>query len=175
MVRCVRGDPAFGLRAVMLPPKEALKNELVAVLAADLATLERSQLAAQLGATHEEAKPENDKDTRALEQSYLARGQAQRVLALRVQLAEVENMPVRQFGGEDPIALGALVTVEDDEQAQTVFLAPHGGGLVLGAGRIRVVTPASPLGRALLGSRSGDECVIRIGERVRELTVVAVD
>jgi len=35
------------------------------------------------GATHEENKPENDKDTRALEQSYLARGQAQRVVELQ--------------------------------------------------------------------------------------------
>jgi hypothetical protein len=40
-------------------------------------------------ATHEEAKPENDKDTRALEQSYLARGQAQRVLDLQAAVHDV--------------------------------------------------------------------------------------
>jgi len=158
----------------MLPPKQPLKEELVGVLASDLATLERAQLAAQLGATHDEAKPENDKDTRALEQSYLARGQALRVLELRTELAFVQNMPLRPFGEEDPIALGALVMVEDDDHAQTVFLAPHGGGLVIGGGSVQVVTPASPLGRALLGKRYGEDCVVRVGERLRELTVVAV-
>jgi hypothetical protein len=59
--------------------KSTLKQELVALLAADLETAERAQQAAREGATHEEAKPENDKDTRALEQSYVARGQAKRV------------------------------------------------------------------------------------------------
>ena len=45
-------------------------------VAADLASLQRAHRATVEGATHEEAKPENDKDTRALEQSYLARGQS---------------------------------------------------------------------------------------------------
>jgi len=56
------------------PTKPTLKAELLALLAADLDTLERAHRATTEGATHEEAKPENDKDTRALEQSYLARG-----------------------------------------------------------------------------------------------------
>ena len=59
--------------------KPALKAELLALLGAHLETLERAHRAACEGATHEEAKPENDKDTRALEQSYLARGQAARI------------------------------------------------------------------------------------------------
>ena len=69
-----------------LPSKESLKRDLVRLLAADLETLERAQQAAIEGATHEEAKPENDKDTRALEASYLARGQAMRLEELRAGL-----------------------------------------------------------------------------------------
>ena len=52
-------------------------------VSADLATMSAAQRAVVDGATHEENRPENDKDTRALEQSYLARGQAQRVVELQ--------------------------------------------------------------------------------------------
>ena len=51
--------------------KQALKTELAALLAADLETLEKAHRATREGVTHEDAKPENDKDTRALEQTYL--------------------------------------------------------------------------------------------------------
>jgi transcription elongation GreA/GreB family factor len=156
------------------PSKTALRDELIALLSADLSTLERAQQAAAEGATHEEAKPENDKDTRALEQSYLARGQAARVEELRAGLAEVSRMPVRAFGPEEPAALGALVTIEEGEAATLLFLAPHGGGSRLcadGARAIQVVTPKSPLGRALLGKRAGEDAEVPLAGRVREIVV----
>ncbi|MCE9575491.1 MAG: transcription elongation factor GreAB, partial [Deltaproteobacteria bacterium] len=59
--------------------KAELKAELVRVVEAALATAVAAHQAATEGATHAEAKPENDKDTRALEASYMARGQAVRV------------------------------------------------------------------------------------------------
>ncbi|HWZ89090.1 MAG TPA: hypothetical protein VNW92_09580, partial [Polyangiaceae bacterium] len=61
------------------PDKARILSLLRARVAADLATMSAAQRAVVVGATHEENRPENDKDTRALEQSYLARGQAQRV------------------------------------------------------------------------------------------------
>src|SRR5271163_799711 len=83
-----------------LPSKTALKDELVRILAADLEVRERAHKAALEGATHEEAKPENDKDTRALEQSYLARGQAARIQELREGLTAVEALLLRDFAGK---------------------------------------------------------------------------
>jgi hypothetical protein len=77
--------------------KGALKEELERLLAADLEARERAYRLAREAATHEEAKPENDKDTRALEQSYLARGEAARVEELRASLAEVRAMVVKAF------------------------------------------------------------------------------
>ena len=65
------GVPTPRYRSGMATPSQHPR-----LTAADLATLEKAQHATQAAATHEEAKPENDKDTRALEQSYLARGQA---------------------------------------------------------------------------------------------------
>src|ERR1700722_19685512 len=93
--------------------KPTLKAELLALLTADLETLERAHRATREGATHEEAKPENDKDTRALEQSYLARGQAARIEELRLNVALVSALPVKA-SGEAPATLGSLMTVEED-------------------------------------------------------------
>ncbi len=154
------------------PSKSALKEELVRLLATDLETLERAQRAALEGATHEEAKPENDKDTRALEQSYLARGQSMRIEELRGDLAKVQSMPVRDFASGDPAALGALVTIEDDEGERVLFIAPAGGGSRLDGGTVQVTTPRAPLGRALLGKTEGDDLEIRIDgkERIFSLT-----
>jgi transcription elongation GreA/GreB family factor len=125
-------------------------------------------------ATHAEAKPEGSKDTRALEQSYLARGQALRVVDQRRAVADVLAMSVRDFGPDDVIAVGALVTVDEDGQEQTLFVAPHGGGTELAGKTVRVVTPGSPIGRALLGRRAGDEVEREVGGKARSLEIVAV-
>ena len=135
---------------ISLPTKGELRDELADKLAAALATLEVAHKATLSGATHEQAKPENDKDTRALEQSYLARGQAARVEAMRAAVAEVRAMPTRALPDGAPASLGALVEVEEDGRARWFFLAPDGGGEELAGGAVRVVTPRSPLGRALV-------------------------
>jgi len=159
--------------ALAVPDKPALRAELIAVLAAQLASAQAAHAAAIEGATHAEAKPENDKDTRGLEQSYLARGQAQRVAELEAAVAAVSVLALRPFAANDPVAMSALVTVEEDGGTQRFFIAPHGGGSVL-AGNVQVVTPGSPLGQALLGKRIDDELELRLPGRVRELTVVEI-
>ncbi len=157
-----------------LPTKQSLKDELVLALTTELTTLERAQQATREAATHEENKPENDKDTRALEQSYLARGQAARVEELRTGLAEAHAMPTRAFLPDAPIALGALVLAEENDATLTLLLAPAGGGSRLGAGLVQVVTPRSPLGRALLGKRAGDDCEVPLAGKKRELAILQV-
>jgi transcription elongation GreA/GreB family factor len=156
------------------PSKVALKDELTRALEEQLAVLEQAYQATREAATHEEAKPENDKDTRALEQSYIARGQAQRVEELRAGLADTRALPVATFAEGRPAALGALVVVEENERELIFLLAPYGGGIALREGAVQVVTTKSPLGRGLLGKRPGDVCEMKVGDRMRELTVLAV-
>jgi len=153
-----------------LAEKTALKAALVAQLTAALEGAQRAHAAALEGATHSEARAENDKDTRGLEQSYLARGQAQRVAELEAGVAAVTALALRAFGPSDPIALGALLTIEDDGEAKRLFIAPHGGGSVVGDA-VQVVTPSSPLGRALVGKRRDDEVELRLPGGVRTLVV----
>ncbi len=155
--------------------KEPLKAELVRLLTAELETMTRALDAVREAATHEEAKPENDKDTRALEQSYLAHGQSLRVEELRSGLAEVMRLELRAFGDAAPVALGALVVSAEDGEEKRFFVAPYGGGTSLAKGEVQVVTPKSPLGRALLGKRVGDECELDLGGRKREIEIVRVD
>jgi transcription elongation GreA/GreB family factor len=154
--------------------KTALKDELVALVVADLDTAERAQQAAREGATHEEARPENDKDTRALEQSYVARGQAKRVEELRTDAALVQAMVVRELGVEARVSLGALVEIEENGVSSKLFVAPARGGTALAGGTVQVVTPSSPLGRALIGKGAGDDCEVRVANRVRELAILSV-
>lgn len=158
-----------------LPPKQALKDELVRLLQSDLDVLERAHRAVMEAATHEEAKPENDKDTRALEQSYLARGQALRIEDLRTGLVAVRALGLRDFADGSPAALGALVSVDEGGHERRFLLAPHGGGSALAGGAVQVVTPESPLGRALLGKTAGDECEVMAGGRAREFVVESVE
>ena len=145
--------------------KEVLKAELLAALTAALEAARQAHASAIEGATHAEAKAENDKDTRGLEQSYLARGQAQRIAELGVAVAALEALDATRL---------VLFTVEEDEERQQYLLAPHGGGEVL-TGGVRVVTRQSPIGVALAGKRPGDDVEVRVGGKVRALVVVARD
>ncbi len=159
--------------------KPTLKEELLGLVSRDLDTLVRAHRATREGATHEEAKPENDKDTRALEQSYLARGQATRIEELRTAVEAISRLTTRAFEADDPIALGALATLSDvDSKAPSesfvVLVSPHGGGHQLAEGHVRVVTPVSPLGRALLGKRVGEELDVSTRGRDRRLEIVSV-
>jgi len=155
------------------PRKRTLLDELVALLRAELAAAESLHRQTMAGATHEEARPENDKDTRALEQTYLARGQAQRVEQMRTELSEVLVTPLLGLGPGARVALGALVHVEEDGIAATLFIASGGGGKTLSGG-VRVVTPNSPFGRSLIGKTAGDVCEIPLPQRTREISILTV-
>ncbi len=155
--------------------KRELRDELLRALSQTLADLEKAHEATVEGATHAEAKPENDKDTRALEQTYLARGQAQRVVEVRTEVAEVQAMPLRAFAAGARVALGALVEVTEGEVARLYFIAPGGGGTRLASGRVDVVTPKSPLGRALIGKEIGDVMEVKLGDRLRELEITELE
>jgi transcription elongation GreA/GreB family factor len=163
---------------VSSPSKTSLKAQLIEALSADLAMRERAYRAARDAATDDEARPENDKDTRALEQSYLARGESHRIEELRAALADLRSMPLRNLTDDEPTALGALVTVHEqgegsEREASLFWIAPHGGGTLLG-GTVQVLTPKSPMGRALLGKRVGDECEVVLAGATRAFAIVAI-
>ena len=145
-------------------------------LAERLRALVASQGSAQSAATHPEARPEDPKDMRSTEASYVARGLAARVETLTDAVAELRALRPSRRGTGAPIALGSLVALENDDTGEEslYFLAPAGGGETLDAeGRVvNVITPASPLGRALVGRRLADEIEVEL-PRGRAIVVVA--
>lgn len=157
--------------------KARIVEALRTALTAELDVLRAAAAAAREGATHEEAKPENEYDTRALEQSYLAGAQAARVEVLEAALAHVYALNPPALGGDDPCQPGACVVVDDGEAERRYFICEVGGGtkLEVDGETWRVLTPGSPLGAALLHKRTGDvvEHAVR-GELVElELTQIS--
>jgi transcription elongation GreA/GreB family factor len=166
----------FNVR-VSIERKRRLHADLLSKLTREREALFASQKEAARGVVHEDNRAESDKDMRSTEASYLARGQALRVQALDEDLAKVSILPVRPFAPEDPIALSALVTLESGATRSYVYLAPAGGGTRLedGARVVQVVTPASPMGRALLGAHVDDDVELARGGATQTLTVLAVE
>ena len=156
--------------------KRLVLDALIAQLAGVAARAANAARTTREGATHAEAKPENDKDTRALEQSYLARGQAIRVEELVEQIEQLRSLPLRSFGQDDAIAAGALLALESDGGTRWLFLAPHGGGVELKVAgvSITVITPQSALGAAVLGRFAGDDVELRTRGLRREYVIASV-
>lgn len=124
-----------------------------ASLGEELAALERVIALARDEATHPESRPENKYDTRALEASYLAAGQGQRLGELR----ELVAWLAREHPPADRARLGALLEVWVDGRTRWVLLAPRGGASVrVDSVEVTLVSVASPLGKALVGLREDD-------------------
>ncbi|MFT5465683.1 MAG: transcription elongation GreA/GreB family factor [Verrucomicrobiales bacterium] len=142
------------------------KPKIVAKIYKELRSqFERMLAAAQLAesyATDQDNQAESKYDTRALEASYLASGQAEkaRELAEAVELFETLELPA--FEETDPIDLGALVEGDLDGELVFYLIAPRGGGLVTEheGCELTVLTPEAPLAQQLLGKRAGDELEI---------------
>jgi transcription elongation GreA/GreB family factor len=156
--------------------KRALVAELRADLARSIAVVTRAAGEAREAATHEEAKPENDKDTRAVEAAYLAGAQADRARDLERTAATLSSLDLRSFGPGDVISAAALIELEHDGVTQHYFLAPEGGGLRADVGgvRVQVITPQSALGRELLGKEEGDLVEVTVQGRLRSYEIVRV-
>jgi transcription elongation GreA/GreB family factor len=159
-----------------LPDKTRVREALRTALAATLETAVRVAADSAAGATHEESRQEGLKDMRATEQSYIARGQAMRAEALAEELDRFDRAAWPAFGDDDPVAAGALLLLEVDGEERRYLLSAFGAGvkLAVDGAPITVVTPASPVGRALLGVREGDDVEVRMAGRTRELVVLEV-
>ena len=142
--------------------KRALMEKLLADIAQSIAVLTRAAHEAREAATHEDAKPENDKDTRAVEAAYLAGAQANRARDLERAAAALAGLALKAFRPGEAIASSALVELDQEGSSHWYFLAPQGGGLRASVGgvEVQVITPQSALGRELLGKAEGDEVEI---------------
>lgn len=128
-------------------------------------------------ATDEENEAENKYDTLGLEASYLAHGQSKRVAQCEADLIVFKKLKTVDFTPNMPVATGAFVKVEDDSGTeQFVFLSPVAGGLKVSFENteITLVTPSSPLGKALIRCVEGDHIEVQLGDDKVFYQVMAV-
>lgn len=159
-----------------LPDKSKVREGLVTSLRDALETMARSAEDDRKGATHAENRQEGAKDMRATEQSYIARGKAMRAESQAEELGRLERLDLPRLGPDDAIVVGALIGLDVEGEPKVVFLVPQGGGTKLEVEGISVVvvSPAAPLGRALLGKHLGDDFMLKIRGEAREHVVDAL-
>ena len=156
--------------------KYILLLEIIGRLSHDLNIIFTAAKSAHEASTHEENVPDNKYDTLALEASYVAQGQANRAAQLRDSIEIYRQLTVDEKHAV--IRLASLVTLEDEYGATKIlFIGPTEGGLKIEQddNEIVVITPASPMGRGLLGRTVGDTVEIETGTSRTEYTIVEVD
>ncbi len=159
--------------------KTDLLQLIVEQLTHDLAVQFNAAVAAHEASTHEENIPDNKYETLALEASYIAQGQANRAQEIKRALETYKQLTLQGFDDDSAIRLTALVTLAgDDATTRTFFIGPLEGGMKvvdpLTGTEIVVITPASPLGRDLIGKTVGDLVRIGSGTGCKEFEIVRV-
>jgi transcription elongation GreA/GreB family factor len=159
--------------------KQFLVEQLAERLRESVAVARRASQAAAEIARDGATPAEKREDARvALEFSSLAKGQTARAARVATELSALEVFRPAKLAPKSAIAVGAVVEVEDGEQGRTFFLAPVGAGIDLtgpgGDGFLSVVTPISPIGKAVLGRRVGDTVEVMVQDEAREWTITYV-
>jgi len=162
------------------------KMQLVAQLQEQLSVSARAALSARDGLAaeaREGATPdEKREDARAAHQlANLGRAQQKRAKQAMAELDSLAGFRPAPLPARGAIGLGAIVEIEDADtgEGRTFFLAPVGAGVTLtgpgGDGLLSVVTPVSPIGRAVLGRRVSDVVDVTVDGDLREWSITYVE
>lgn len=159
-------------------------GELKTVFSERIAAAARAESAASGEADQVRADSRRREDVKeAAAQGRLATGHRKRRLRA---VSDMEHLiafaeaGIRRFRATDRVDIGALVDVriedEKGEEERTLFFLPAGAGVELtgpgGDGFVMVVTPSSPVGKALMHARCEDSFEIVIDGHDREWTVI---
>ncbi len=156
--------------------KSTIIQKIIAALAAELDVYTRSASTAFAAATDEQSKAEGKYDTRAIEASYLARGQSLQVAEIKQAMQQYALFPHRPFTPGEPIGIGALVELERRGERTVYFIGPRAGGTEIECDGqiILVITPQSPLGQQIVGRKQGESLKIQVGKESDACRVAAV-
>ena len=137
--------------------KSLLIKQIIAALGESLEVLERAARASHAEATHESSRAESKYDTRGLEASYLAGGQARQAKEIIDSMKLYQSLATRDFAAGELIDLTAVVEVEGDGASNKYFIGPKSCGVEVNfkGEEITVITPQSPLGQNLVGKKPG--------------------
>jgi len=156
--------------------KRAVIQKIIETLQSELETYTRAAKASHAEATAEENRAENKYDTRGLEASYLAAGQANKIVELEESIAAFGELQNRRFGSDEGIEVGALIEISQDGEHAHYFIGPSAGGTEVTCDKheVLVVTPQSPLGSQLQGAAQGKKMKINLAGRKQAVEILAV-
>lgn len=151
--------------------KSALVEKVRGELRTRLDRLSRAARESQIAATDPDSKAESKYDTRNLEASYLAAGQARQVEELSHALEMLERVNLPDYSGMGAIGPGALVELSIQGESNWFLLVAVAGGLEVDDGERRIIllSPESRLYQQLLGLSVGEAIEQPVARVVRIL------
>jgi transcription elongation GreA/GreB family factor len=161
------------------------KQELISQLVNQLQASARAAIASRDAAAHEAkegATPDEKREDARAAHQLQSMGRAQQGRA-QAALADVDRLMAfkpANLNERARIIVGAIVEIEDADsgEGRTFFLAPVGAGITLtgpgGDGHLSVVTPASPIGKAVLGKQTGEVVDVTVDGELREWQITYV-
>jgi transcription elongation GreA/GreB family factor len=139
--------------------KAKIIQEIIRQLGAELETLAGASAKMHADASDESNKAEDQYDTRGLETAYIASSQARQATATEEALAAYQALTPVKFTAQSPVALTAIVELDNRGERLWYFIGPKAGGIEVG--NLMVITPESPIGQELIGKHVGDKFTFR--------------
>lgn len=141
-----------------MPDKKKAIEAVITRLEEDVALYLRAARTAAAEATDEQSKAENKYDTRGLEASYLARGQSRQAAEVERALALFCSWRASVPTAGTTVGEGSMVCMGEGRAKSWYLVAPCAGGTEVDCGgvEVTVVTPSSPIGRAMQGRKAGE-------------------
>ena len=146
--------------------KKQILSDIFSHLEQELSATITAANNAHLAATDDQSVAETQYDTLAIEASYLAEGQSRRVTEIQQAKQALTQLVLRDFDESMSISLGTLVQLaQDSDENHWFFIAPAAGGFrgQLEGNNYTVITPTSPMAKALLGKFIDDDVELMVG------------
>lgn len=156
--------------------KEEIRAQLLSQVQAELKAALEAENSAMSLAREGDIKSDGKYDTRGIEAGYMAQAQAKRVEELKLEEQMIEEIPVKEFGLNDEVGLGALVDIEFKGQTRHYFVCSTAGGTMLKVQNkaVLVISVFSPIGDAVMGLKVGEEFELETPQETRHYRVVGI-
>lgn len=153
--------------------KKKILEQLLTKVRQELASAAAASADTTSYAREGDVKSDGKYDTRGIEAGYLASAQQKRVEELKLELQMLEEIPMRIYGPDDEVGLGAVVDIAYNGQTRRYFLASTAGGAMLNVDGtvVLVISIFSPIGDAVLGTRIGEEFELETPQGIRHYEV----